>query len=113
MLKLLVEQRQLLVVDPHTIDELATFSRKGNSYEAEVGCHDDMVMSLLLFAWMSDQRYFKDLTNISTLHVLRDRTDEDLINELDTFFMDDGRGPDDIPDIVDLTEGPNREFLFF
>jgi hypothetical protein len=117
MLKLLVEQHQLIINDHQTIFELSRFSRKGNSYEAEDGCNDDLVMSLVLFAWMSDQQYFKDLTNINTLQQLRDKTDEELANEMFSFFMDDGRPEQDIPSVIDLTDSDNmianKEYQFF
>ena len=44
-----------------TISELTTFSSRNNSYEAEEGTHDDLVMTLVLFSWVANQRYFKDL----------------------------------------------------
>lgn len=111
MLKLLIEQRQLIINDHDTIFELSRFSKKATSYEAEPGCHDDLVMGLVLFGWMSDQQYFKDLTDINTLMKLRDRTDEELERDLlPTGFMDDGH-PDD--DIIDLVENPSSEFQFF
>jgi hypothetical protein len=117
MLKLLVEQQQLIINDHQTIFELSRFSRKGNSYEAEDGCNDDLVMALVLFAWMSDQQYFKDLTNINTLQNLRDKTDDELVNEMFSFFMDDGQPEPDIPSIIDLTDASsmmaNKEYQFF
>jgi len=91
ILKLLIEQNQLIINDFHTIEELATFSRKGQSYEAEDGKHDDLVMGLVLFAWFSDQSYFKDYTDINTLQKLREKTDDELMEELLPFgFRDDG-----------------------
>jgi hypothetical protein len=92
ILKLLVEQNQLLIHDFDTIQELARFSRKGASYEAESGAHDDMVMTLVLFAWLTDQSFFKDLTDINTLIRLREKTDEQMSEDLLPFgFVDDGR----------------------
>ena len=46
------------------IDELCSFVKKGDSYKAEQGAHDDLVMTLVIFAWLSTQSYFKDLTNL-------------------------------------------------
>ena len=82
MLKMLVEQDQLILNDFDTINELSTFSRKGNSYEAESGCHDDLVMGLVLFAWMTDQMFFKEITNINTVNNLRQRNEEELAESL-------------------------------
>lgn len=92
MLKLLIEQNQLIINDFHTINELSTFSKKGNSYEAEPGKHDDLVMCLVLFAWLSEQQYFKEYTNINTLQLLRDKSDEEMDQDLAPFgFVFDGR----------------------
>jgi hypothetical protein len=91
ILKLLIEQNQFIVNDFHTINELSTFSKKGSSYEAEPGKHDDLVMCLVLFAWLSEQQYFKDYTNINTLMSLRDKTEEDMEQDLSPFgFIDTG-----------------------
>lgn len=91
ILKLMVEQNQLIINDFTTINELSTFSRRGVSYEAESGKNDDMVMGLVLFAWLSDQAYFKEYTNINTLAKLREKTEEDILQELTPFgFFDNG-----------------------
>ena len=92
ILKLLIEQNQFVVNDFHTISELSTFSKKGTSYEAEPGKHDDLVMCLVLFAWLSEQQYFKDYTNINTLMSLREKSEEDMEQDMAPFgFMFDGR----------------------
>lgn len=98
ILKMLIEQDQLIVNDFNTIQELSRFSKKGNSYEAESGAHDDMVMTLLLFAWLTDQTYFRDLTDINTMMKLREKTEEQIEEELLPFgFMDDGSDFDESP----------------
>lgn len=103
ILKLLIEQNQLIVNDFETISELSTFSRKGLSYEAESGKHDDLVMGLVLFAWLSDQMYFKELTSINTLAKLREKTDDEIEQDLVPFgFVDDG-----VP-VSDAVDAPIR-----
>ena len=67
LLKLLVEQNELTITDLPTISEFATFSKQANTYKAEKGKHDDLVMPLVLFAWLSDQPFFKELTEIQTV----------------------------------------------
>lgn len=100
ILKLLIEQDQLILEDYETIQELSTFSRKANSYEAESGCHDDLVMCLVLFAWVSDQQYFKEMTDINTLKKLRQRSEEEMMEELLPFgFHDDGMPEENVIDI--------------
>ena len=112
MLKLLIEQRQLIINDHNTIYELSRFSKKATSYEAETGCNDDLVMGLVLFAWMTDQQYFKDLTDINTLMKLRDKSEQEMQNDMLYFFRDDGHPENDV---IDLVETPMGEFrgLFF
>jgi hypothetical protein len=96
ILKLLIEQNQLIIQDLYTIEELKRFCRKGNSYEAESGYHDDMVMNLVLFAWLTDQAYFKEMTDINTMSKLREKTEEQIEEDLLPFgFIDVG---DDEPE---------------
>ena len=99
LLKLLIEQNQLIINDMDAIEELSRFSRKGSSYEAESGFNDDVVMGLVLFAWLSNQQYIKDLNNLNTIAKLRDRTEQEIEHDLLPFgFFDDGSSslPDDI-----------------
>ena len=60
-LKTLLEEDKLLLLDFDTISELTTFSVKGKSYQATDGANDDLVMTLVLFSWVTQQQYFKDL----------------------------------------------------
>jgi hypothetical protein len=95
LLKLLIEQNQLIISDFNTQKEFTTFSKKGNSWEAEPGNHDDLVMPLVLFAWLSDQAYFKELTDINTLSRLREKSEIELMEELTPFgFTDFGGEPE-------------------
>lgn len=64
LLKNLIEGQKLIVQDFETISELSTFIARGSSYEAEEGSHDDLVMTLVLFSWMTNQQFFAELTNI-------------------------------------------------
>lgn len=64
MLKDLIEGEKLITNDFDTISELSSFVSKAQSYEADVGCHDDLVMSMLLVAWLTTQPHFKDITDI-------------------------------------------------
>ena len=102
ILKMLIEQDQLIINDYETIKEFSTFSRKADSFQAESGCHDDLVMCLVLFAWLSDQQYFKDFTDINTLTKLREYTEQQIIDDMLPFgFVEDGH---DEPDIIDVSD---------
>ena len=60
-LKGLIEDDKIIINDYDTIAELTTFIQKGQSWQAEEGCHDDLAMCLVMFAWLSVQDYFKEL----------------------------------------------------
>lgn len=62
-LKHLIENQKLVINDAQTIFELSNFTRKGDSFAAEEGYHDDTVMALVIFAWLVDQDFFKEITN--------------------------------------------------
>ena len=62
-LKTLIEDHKLLTCDYEIISELTTFAQKHNSFEAEEGCNDDLAMCLVIFAWLVQQEYFKEMTD--------------------------------------------------
>ena len=62
-LKQLIEDDKLIIEDLDIIGELSTFIVKGSSFESDVGCNDDLVACLFIFAWVTDQQYFKELTD--------------------------------------------------
>jgi hypothetical protein len=94
MLKLLIEQNQFIVNDFHTINELSTFSRKGNSYEAESGKHDDLVMCLVLFSWATNESFFKDLTDTSLRKALYEEQFKQIEENLTPFGIIDNGVPE-------------------
>lgn len=102
MLKLLVEQKQLLICDKETIDELRVFSKKGKSYEAEEGKHDDLVMGLVLFGWLATQQYFKQMTDVDVNKGLVERTDDEIDDYVKGLgIMVVNTGEDEINSLVD------------
>lgn len=111
MIKLLVEQNQLIINDFETIREMSTFSQKGTSYEAEPGNHDDLMMCLVLFGWLSNQRFFKELTDINTVINLKEMNEEKVFSELVPFGMiDDGQNDFEDPKPV-TTRGNDYSWL--
>lgn len=62
-LKQLLENDLLRINDFNTIMELSSFVQRGTSFEAEDGAHDDCVMNLVVFGWMSTQGYFQALND--------------------------------------------------
>jgi len=111
MTKLLIEQNQLIINDFETIRELSTFSQKGTSYEAEPGNHDDLVMCIVLFGWLSNQRFFKELTDINTVINLKEMNEEKVFSELVPFgIVDDGQSDFEDPQPV-TTRGNDYSWL--
>ena len=62
-LKQIIEDDKLLFRDYEIIAELTTFIQKKQSFEADEGFHDDLVMCLVIFAWLVQQEYFKEMTD--------------------------------------------------
>lgn len=62
-LKTLIEDNKLIFNDFDIINELTTFIQKANSFEAEEGRNDDLVMCLVMYSWLILQDYFKELTD--------------------------------------------------
>ena len=69
-LKELMEENRMSVVDRPTITEMMTFVNKNNSFEADRGYHDDMVMTCVLFSWFVTTDYFYHLTNYQVKELL-------------------------------------------
>lgn len=64
VLKSLIEEDKMIVEDIDIVHELTTFVSKRNSFEADDGHTDDLVMCLVLFGWLTRQDYFKNLTDV-------------------------------------------------
>ena len=91
-LKEMIESDKLIISDFDTISELTTFAVKNNSYEAEEGSNDDLAMTLVIFSWLVQQRYFKDLTDLDIRKKLADEQKRALEEDLLPFgIIDDGR----------------------
>lgn len=59
-LKLLIEQDKLVITDFDTISEFSTFTQQNQTYKADDGFHDDLVMCLVMFSWLMTQRYIRE-----------------------------------------------------
>lgn len=91
ILKTLIEEFKLINLTEEIVSELYSFSSKKDSWSAEPGKHDDLVMSLLLFSWATTQPFFKEITNSDLRKaILEEREDE--FEELYTFAgIQDGK----------------------
>ena len=98
-LKEMIETDKLIVPDFETIAELTTFASRHNSFEAEEGAHDDLAMTLVIFAWLVQQRYFKDITNLDLRQKMYEEFEEQFEQDMLPFgIIDDGREEDTYTD---------------
>ena len=98
-LKTMIEENKLLFNDLDIISELTTFISKNNSFEAEDGCHDDLAMCLVIYAWLVAQDYFKELTDQDIRKRLYEEQKNQIEQDMAPFgFMDDGLGEDSFTD---------------
>ena len=90
-LKSIVESNKIILNDYKIIKQLSTYVVDGSTYNAEEGHHDDMVMCLVLFAWMVSQNYFKDATNLDIRQKMLEENERQMEEDLTPFGLyDDG-----------------------
>lgn len=97
-LKTLVENNMIEINDYNIIDEMSVFVRVGTSYKAEEGKTDDLMMCLVMFAYLTQQSIFKELFDFSLREVyLRNQRIEwdDLMEPIG--FVDRGEVPLTLP----------------
>jgi hypothetical protein len=77
ILKRLVEEDKILINDERIIQELMAFVSKSNTYKAEEGQNDDLVMTLVFFAWLTRQEYYSDLIETAKMNYEEAKKPED------------------------------------
>jgi hypothetical protein len=63
--KSLLEEKKLLIFDADVISEISTFIQVRDSYQADEGYHDDLVMPLVLFSWLTTNPYFREMSDVN------------------------------------------------
>jgi hypothetical protein len=101
-LKTLIESDKLIINDKDMIAELTTFSADKQTFKAEEGNNDDLVMTLVHFGWLAAQKYFRENINNDIRKVLQEEQlnimDQDIVpfgvidNGLDNNFEKDSSG---------------------
>lgn len=86
-LKDLIENQILIINSDEAISELGSFVSKKGSYEAEQGKHDDIVMTLVMFAWFATTNYFTDATGKDTRGLIKESRDDDDVRTLIGFVV--------------------------
>ena len=101
-LKQMIEDDKLIIEDLDIISELSTFIVKGQSFEADEGCTDDLVACLFIFAWTSDQTYFKELTDMDIRQTMMREQQDALEQDMAPFgFIVTGLEDENIGEVVD------------
>ena len=96
LLKSLIIEDKLIINDYWTIDELTTFVATKESYEAEKGHHDDLVMSLVLFSWATSQEYFRELLDTDIRKAIYENSLDKIEEEMTPFgFIEYGDSIED------------------
>jgi len=94
-LKSLIEEDKLIVEDFNTVNELTSFIAKRQSYEADDGHNDDLVMGLVMFAWMTTQPYFTEMMDMNIREDLYGDKIKQMEEEMTPFgFINDGNEQD-------------------
>ena len=98
-LKTLIEEDKLIFNDYEIISELTTFISKHNSFEAEEGCNDDLAMCLVIYAWLVQMDYFKELTDQDVRKRLYEEQKNQIEQDMAPFgFLNDGLDDDSFVD---------------
>ena len=98
-LKALVEEDKLVTSDYDIIAELTTFVQKKQSWEAEDGCHDDLAMCLVIFAWLVAQDYFREMTDNDVRKRIYEDQKEQIEQDMAPFgFISDGLDDEEFVD---------------
>ena len=94
-LKAIIEEDKLTFQDFDIFQELTTFVQKKQAWEADEGYHDDLVMCMVLFAWLVMQEYFKEMTDQDIRRRIYEEQRNQIEQDMAPFgFVDDGMGDD-------------------
>ena len=98
----MIEDNKLIIEDLDIISELSTYIVKGQSFEADEGCTDDLVACLFIFAWTVDQTYFKELTYMNVRQTMMREQQDALEQDMAPFgFIVTGLEDENIGEVVD------------
>ena len=101
-LKQIIEDDKLIIEDLDMISELSTFIIKGSSFQADEGCTDDLVACLFMFAWATDQTYFKELTDMDIRSTMMKEQQDALEQDMAPFgFIVTGLEDENIGEVID------------
>ena len=90
-IKTLIESDKVQITDFNIIEEMSTFVRRGQSWQADEGNNDDLMMCLVIFGWLSNQPFFKEMTDTNARQMLYEEQQNLIEQDMAPFgFVDDG-----------------------
>jgi hypothetical protein len=107
--KSLLEEKKLLIPDADVISEISTFIESRGSYAADEGYHDDLVMPLVLFGWLTSNPYFKEITDVNLREIMYRQKIKQIEEEmLPVGFINDGQQDEIFVDSGDVWSDYNK-----
>ena len=90
-IKTLIESDKIHINDFNIVEEMSTFVKRGQSWQAEEGNTDDLMMCLVIFGWLSNQPFFKEMTDTNARQMLYEEQQALIEQDMAPFgFVDDG-----------------------
>lgn len=117
LFKSLAESNKLLIQDADIISEISTFIEVRGTFKADEGYHDDLVMCMVLFSWLTNEPFFKDLTDLDLRKALFDGQAKQIEEELTPFGIintginDIDKQPEHMAGDLWFNGNPNDEIL--
>ena len=92
-LKEMIENNALGIYSFETVEELSNFVRKGQSYEAEKGSTDDIVMTLCTFCFFTTTDWFNEYINSDLIgNIFQKKLDQIIEEDMTPILCSDGNG---------------------
>lgn len=110
-LKNIVENDKLIITDYNLIYELSRFVAHKQSFEADEGANDDLVMCCVLFAWMVNQAVFKDAGRIDIRQEILKQNQGIIEDQILSFGFMDGVDEDFVEDAREIQAKRNGWLL--
>ena len=101
-IKSIIESDKLIINDFNIIEEMSTYTRKNQSWQAEEGCNDDYMTCLVILGWVANQRFFKEMTDRNIRAEMYKEQEKLIEQDMAPFgFVDDGITKDEDKPTVD------------
>lgn len=113
-LKDFIEMDQLEINSEEIFKELSVFVQQKTSYgAADTHINDDLTACLFLFAYLTKQAIFKDLTNVNIREIISQKTEQYISDNMVPFgIIDNGQGEEEIQQFDIKASDPIDQWMF-